>query len=155
MAYRFAEAGANALVLFNRFYQPDFDLDTGNPSARAVLSRSEDLHSALRWVALLSGRVSVDFAVTGGVHTHEDVLKAMLASASVAQVASELLEHGPGRLREILADVTRWLEAHEQPALAPLRGRRSLAGIADPAAWERTSYAGLLERSYPSPPAAT
>ncbi len=148
MALRFVEAGADALVLFNRFYQPDFDVESEATIARITLSRSEDLRLALRWVALLSGSIDVDFAVTGGVHTHEDVLKAVLAGAHVTQMASELLQNGPNRLREIVADLERWLDAHQFGALSELFGRRTLrALVADPGASERAGYIQMLHSS--------
>jgi dihydroorotate dehydrogenase (fumarate) len=145
MVSRFVEVGANALVLFNRFYQPDFDVESEATVAHITLSRSEDLRAALRWVSLLSGNVGVDFAVTGGVHTHEDVLKAVLAGARVTQMASELLQNGPNRLREIEADLERWLDAHQFGALSELHGRRTLSTlVADPVASERTGYIQML-----------
>jgi dihydroorotate dehydrogenase (fumarate) len=102
---------------------------------------------------LLSGNVGVDFAVTGGVHTHEDVLKAVLAGARVTQMASELLQNGPNRLREIEADLERWLDAHQFGALSELHGRRTLSAlVADPVASERTGYIQMLhslDRSCP------
>ena len=105
-ARRLAEAGADALVLFNRFYQPDFDLNTLEVRPNLRLSTPDELLLRLHWVAILYGRSSADLAVTGGVHSGRDVLKAMMAGARVAMTTSALLQHGVGRLRTMLAELT-------------------------------------------------
>lgn len=148
MAKRMAEAGANGLVLFNRFYQPDIDLETLEVVPHLTLSTSEELRLRLRWTAILYGRVPLDLAVTGGVHTHEDVLKAMMAGARVAMLTSELLMGGPGRVREILDDLERWMEEHEYESIRQMQGSMSHRNVADPTAYERSLYIRVLH-SYP------
>jgi len=145
MARRLAEAGANGLVFFNRFYQPDIDLEKLEVTPDLVLSTSTAMRLPLRWVAILYGRVNADFAITNGVHTHEDVLKATMAGASATQIAAELLEKGPGRIPELLAEITRWMEQHEYHSLAQLRGSMSQKNVADPGAFERANYMRVLQ----------
>ena len=144
IARRLAQAGASALVLFNRFYQPDLDLENLEVSPRLVLSDSDELRLPLRWVAILHGRVPVDFAITGGVHTHEDALKALMAGAKVAMMASELLKNGAGRIQEILVEMERWMEEHEYDSLGRMIGSMSQKHVAEPAAFERANYMKLL-----------
>ncbi|NLB97229.1 MAG: dihydroorotate dehydrogenase-like protein [Armatimonadetes bacterium] len=145
MARRLAEAGANGLVFFNRFYQPDIDLEKLEVTPDLVLSTSTAMRLPLRWVAILYGRVNADFAITNGVHTHEDVLKATMAGASATQIAAELLEKGPGRIPELLAEITRWMEQHEYHSVAQLRGSMSQKNVADPGAFERANYMRVLQ----------
>lgn len=145
MARRLAEAGANGLVFFNRFYQPDIDLEKLEVTPDLVLSTSTAMRLPLRWVAILYGRVNADFAITNGVHTHEDVLKATMAGASATQIAAELLEKGPGRIPELLAEITRWMEQHEYHSLAQLRGSMSQKNVAVPGAFERANYMRVLQ----------
>jgi dihydroorotate dehydrogenase (fumarate) len=140
MAHRLVEAGADGLVLFNRFYQPDLDLETLRPVMCPVLSNSGDLHLPLRWIALLYGTVSTDFALTGGIHTYRDVLKALFVGANVTMLASELLEKGPDRIGELLREVSRWMEQHGPDCVARMRGQAKQFSAADPAAFERASY---------------
>ena len=144
MACRFADAGANGLVLFNRFYQPDFDLEQLEVVPTLTLSTSDDLRLPLRWIAMLYGRVPVNFALSGGVHTAEDVLKAMMAGASVAMLTSELLAHGIARARDILEDLQTWMIAHEYESIAQMRGSMSQRAVAEPAAFERANYMKAL-----------
>ncbi len=144
MARRCAEAGADGLVLFNRFYQPDFDLEVLCVTPNLQLSSSHELRLRLRWIALLYGRVKADFAVTGGVHTGQDVVKAVMAGASVAMVASELLAHGIDRLPAILDELELWLLEHEYQSLAQMRGCMSQRAVAEPAAFERANYMKVL-----------
>lgn len=145
MAHRLAMRGANALVLFNRFYQPDFDLETLEVVPRLVLSGSNDLRLPLRWVAILYGRIPVDFAITSGVHTHEDVIKAMMAGAKVAQVASELLQHGLRRIKELVGEMRRWMYEHEYESVEQMQGSMSQMNVAEPAAFERANYVKALQ----------
>ena len=145
MAMRLAEAGADALVLFNRFYQPDFDLEQLKVVPNLVLSGSHELRLPLRWVALLYGRIPVDFAVTSGVHTHLDVLKALMAGANVTMMASELLQNGTGRIRTILNDLEAWMEEHEYASVGQMRGSMSQQHVAEPAAFERANYMKVLQ----------
>jgi dihydroorotate dehydrogenase (fumarate) len=151
MARRLAGAGADALVLFNRFYQPDFDLEQLEVVPHLVLSRSDELRLPLRWVALLHGRIPVDFAITTGVHTHIDVLKGLMAGAKVTMMASELLQRGTHRLGEIRRDLVRWMEEHEYEAVEQLQGSMSQLNVAEPAAFERANYMKVLGSWRPDP----
>jgi len=144
MAKRFVEAGANGLVLFNRFYQPDFDLDTLEVVPNLELSTSHELRLPLRWIAILYGRIQADFALTSGVHTAIDVVKTMMAGASVAMMTSELLEHGIGRLTDILANLQEWMVEHEYESIAIMKGSMSQQAVAEPAAFERANYMKAL-----------
>jgi dihydroorotate dehydrogenase (fumarate) len=117
MAKRLVEAGAKGLVFFNRFYQPDLDLEKLTVVPNLDLSTSRDLRLPLRWIAILYGRLPVDFALSGGIHSAQDVLKGIAAGASVTMLTSELLEKGIGRLSEIKADLTDWLQAHDYQSL--------------------------------------
>jgi len=143
-ARRLAEAGANGLVLFNRFYQPDFDLEELEVVPNLVLSSSIELRLPLRWIAILYGRIPVDFAMTGGVHSGIDVLKAAMAGASVTTIASELLHHGPRRVPEILSEITTWMEEHEYVSINQMKGSMSQQAVAEPAAFERANYMKVL-----------
>jgi len=144
IAKRLVEVGANGLVLFNRFYQPDFDLDELKVVPDLDLSTSYELRLPLRWIAILYGRIAADFALTGGVHAAQDVLKAMMAGASVAMMASELLAHGPGRLGQMIAGIERWMEEHEYESIAQMQGCMSQRAVAEPAAFERANYMKAL-----------
>jgi dihydroorotate dehydrogenase (fumarate) len=151
LARRLAEAGARGLVLFNRFYQPDFDLEALAVVPRVELSTSRDLLLPLRWIALLYGRVQADFALTSGVHTPDDALKAMMAGANVAMLASELLAHGIPRLTEILDGMRAWMTLHEYDSIEQMRGCMSQAAVADPASFERANYMKVLGSFRPLP----
>ena len=144
MARRFVDAGANSLVLFNRFYQPDFDLEELEVVPNLVLSTSHELRLPLRWIAILYGCVEADFALTSGVHTAQDVLKAMMAGANVAMMTSTLLANGLGRLMHILTDLQEWMEEHEYESITQMRGSMSQRAVADPAAFERANYMKAL-----------
>lgn len=144
MARRFDEADVNALVLFNRFYQPDLDLENFEVVPSIALSTSQDLQLPLRWIAILYGRVQADLALTSGVHSTRDVLKAIMAGANVAMIASELLAHGIERLATLLAELTLWMEEHEYPAISEMRGSMSQRAVAEPAAFERANYMKAL-----------
>ncbi len=143
-AKRLVKAGANGLVLFNRFYQPDFDLDEMKVVPDLELSSSNELRLPLRWIAILYGQVAADFALTSGVHTGHDVLKAMMAGASVAMMASELLAHGPGRLPPILAEIEHWMEENEYESITQMKGCMSQRAVAEPTAFERANYMKAL-----------
>jgi dihydroorotate dehydrogenase (fumarate) len=143
-ARQLVDAGADGLVLFNRFYQPDFDLEELEVVPNLVLSNSTELRLPLRWIAILYGRVQADFALTSGVHTAADVIKAMMAGASVAMVASEFLQHGVDRAGEILEDVHSWMEAHEYESIRQMQGSMSQRAVAEPAAFERVNYMRAL-----------
>jgi dihydroorotate dehydrogenase (fumarate) len=143
LAHRLAAAGADALVLFSRFYQPDVDLQAGALAPYPTLSTihtPEALRLPLRWIALLHGRVPCDLAGSGGVHGAPEALKLVVAGASVAQLASELLYHGVERLAGIREDLERWLEQLGYDSVAAAQGTLSQAGVAYPAAFERGQY---------------
>ncbi|MGO8672854.1 MAG: dihydroorotate dehydrogenase-like protein [Capsulimonadaceae bacterium] len=144
LARRFALEGVRGLVLFNRFYQPDLDLENLDVTPGLNLSRSEDLRLPLRWTAILHGRVGIDLAVSGGIHTHIDVLKAMMAGGRVSMMASELLQNGLGRIAEILAEVEQWMDCHEYESIAQMQGSMSQRNVPDPAAFERANYMKVL-----------
>ena len=151
MARRLAAAGADALVLFNRFYQPDLDLENLEVVPSLALSTSDELRLPLRWIAILYGRVQADLALTSGVHTHEDVLKGLMAGAKVTMMASELLAHGVERLTAIEADMVRWMEEHEYTSVAQMQGSMSQKNVASPAAFERANYMHVLQSWRPDP----
>jgi dihydroorotate dehydrogenase (fumarate) len=142
-------SGAQGLVLFNRFYQPDLDLDSLEPLPRLSLSTSEDLRLPLRWIAILRGQLEASLAATSGVHRADDVLKVLLAGADVAMLASALLLHGPGHLRELEQELGAWIEEHEYESVRQLRGSASRRAVRDPSAYERANYLRTL-RSYSS-----
>uniref|UniRef100_A0A7C1FKF0 Dihydroorotate dehydrogenase-like protein n=1 Tax=Caldilinea aerophila TaxID=133453 RepID=A0A7C1FKF0_9CHLR len=145
MAMRLAKAGADGLVIFNRFYQPDFDLERLEVVPNLTLSNSYELRLPLRWVSILYGKVPVDFAITRGVHTYEDVLKGVMAGASVTMMTSELLRNGVQRIGLIVQEVARWLEEHEYQSLMQARGSMSQQNVAEPAAFERANYMKVLQ----------
>jgi len=144
MAGQLDRAGADALVMFNRFYQPDIDLDNLEVIANLTLSSSYELRLRLRWAAILFGQIKADIAVTGGVHTAEDVIKTMMAGARVAQMASVLLHNGVPYLSDILVDLERWLETHEYESIRQMQGSMSMRHVANPAAFERANYMKVL-----------
>jgi dihydroorotate dehydrogenase (fumarate) len=138
------ESGAQGLVLFNRFYQPDLDLDTLEVTPQLVLSTSEELRLPLRWIAILAGRVPASLAASTGVHTAADVVKVLMAGADVAMMTSALLRHGPEHLAVVEAGLRDWLEGRGMPSVDLLRGLRSQRSVRDPAAWERANYITML-----------
>ena len=137
-------AGANGLVLFNRFYQPDFDIESLEVVPSLTLSRPQELLLRLHWVAILYGWVKADLAVTGGVHSAEDVLKSMMAGARVAMMTSALLQHGIDHVASVLAHLVRWMEKHEYESINQMRGSMSQRSVEDPAAFERGNYMRVL-----------
>jgi len=144
MARQLDGCGANALVLFNRFYQPDFDLEALEVVPSLVLSRSNELKLRLHWAAILFGKIKADIAITGGVHTAEDAIKSMMAGARVAMMTSALLEAGPQHLRRVLDDMTDWLERHEYESIRQMQGSMSQKSVRYPAAFERANYMKVL-----------
>ena len=145
MAERLADAGANALVLFNRFYQPDIDIENLEVKPHLVLSNSDELRLPLRWTAILYGRVPVDLAITTGVHTYQDVLKGLMAGAKVTMMASELLQNGLGRIGQILQEMQGWMEEYEYSSVQQMVGSVSQKNVAQPAAFERANYMKVLD----------
>jgi dihydroorotate dehydrogenase (fumarate) len=139
------EAGADGLVLFNRFYQADIDPEAGEVVARLHLSTSQDLLLRVRWLAILSGHVRASLAASGGVHTGLDAIKAVMAGAHAVQMVSALLQHGPGYLALVLRDVERWLEARGYASLGDAHGIMSMSQSRNPAAIERGNFARVLQ----------
>ena len=149
MAKRMVNQGASGLVFFNRFYQPDFDLESLEVAPRLVLSNSYELRLPLRWVAILYGRMLTDFAITTGIHNAEDVLKGLMAGAKVTMMASELLQNGVRRIKEILRDMEIWMDEHEYESVAQMIGSMSQKNCAEPAAFERANYMKILDSYRP------
>ena len=144
-AKRLVEAGANGLVLFNRFYQPDFDLEQLEVVHSLDLSTSADLRLPLRWISILYGRVHADLALTSGVHNSRDLIKSMMAGAQVAMIASEILWDGSvQRVRDILRHTQTWMEEHEYQSIRQMQGSMSQKAVKDPAAFERANYMKVL-----------
>ncbi|HSK81449.1 MAG TPA: dihydroorotate dehydrogenase-like protein [Thermoanaerobaculia bacterium] len=144
-AQRLAREGADGLVLFNRFYQPDLDIENLEVQRALRLSDSSELLLRLRWLAILSGRVSSSLAATGGVHNALDVIKAMMAGADAVQMVSALLKHGPEYLRLVLDDLAGWMHEHGYYSIEQMKGSLSLARCPDPAAYERANYVQILQ----------
>jgi dihydroorotate dehydrogenase (fumarate) len=144
MAHRLDEAGADALVLFNRFYQPDFDLEELTVVPNLVLSRSAEMRLPLRWIAILYGHVNCSLALTTGVHTPDDALKAVMAGADIANVASLLLQDGVGKITELTDGMRAWMEENEYESVAQMKGSLSQQKSAEPAAFERANYMKVL-----------
>ena len=143
-AQRLVAAGADGLVLFNRFYQPDFDLDELEVVRTLSLSSSSDLLLPLRWISILHGKIDADMALTSGIHTATDVLKAMMAGAKVAMTASAILHDGYDVVPTILTDLQAWMEAHEYESIQQMQGSMSQQSVAEPAAFERSNYIQIL-----------
>ena len=144
IAKKLVEAGANGLVLFNRFYQPDLDLENLEVIPNLVLSTSNDLRLPLRWIAILYGQIKADLALTSGIHTAEDVIKACMAGAAVAMTTSELLAEGVGRIPVILDEMEKWMVGHEYESIKQMRGSLSQKSVKEPAAFERANYMKVL-----------
>jgi dihydroorotate dehydrogenase (fumarate) len=143
-ARRVVEAGANALVLFNRFYQPDFDLEELKVVPSLDLSVSAEMRLPLRWVSILYGKVNADFALTSGVHTAADVVKTMMAGAKVAMMTSALLQGGAKALSATLADLDAWMKEREYESVKQMQGSMSQKAVKEPAAFERANYMAAL-----------
>ena len=144
MSQKLVEAGANGLVLFNRFYQPDLEIENLEVITDLKLSTSDDLRLPLRWVAILFDRIKADLALTSGVHNSVDALKAVMAGSSAVMLASELLENGIGRVSEILSGMSSWMEEHSYQSISQMRGSLSQKSVANPAAFERANYMKVL-----------
>ena len=143
-ARRIVEAGANGLVLFNRFYQPDFDLEELEIVYSLDLSTSTELRLPLRWISILHGKINADFALTSGVHTATDVLKAMMSGAKVAMMASNLLHNGDQVIPSMLNELNWWMESHEYVSIKQMQGSMSQKSVKEPAAFERANYMKVL-----------
>lgn len=144
LALELDRAGADGLVLFNRFYQPDFDIENLDVQPKLVLSRPEELLLRLHWVAILYGDVRADLAVTGGIHSAEGVLKSVMAGAQIAMTTSSLLSKGISHLTTIQTDLVRWMEEHEYESIRQMRGSLSRRAVPDPSAFERGNYIKTL-----------
>jgi dihydroorotate dehydrogenase (fumarate) len=144
-ARRLDGAGADGLVLFNRYYDPDIDVQELNVLRTLQLSDSSELPLRLRGIAALAGRVKASLAVTGGVHTALDVVKSTMAGAHITQMVSALLRNGPGRLRKVRADLEAWMEENEWSSLDEMRGNMSQERIPNPQIYERANYMLMLQ----------
>ena len=137
-------AGSDGLVLFNRFYLPDFDLERQEVTPRLTLSNPHEVLLRLHWVAILYGHVRSDLAVTGGVHGSAQVLKSMMAGARVAMMTSALLQNGIAYLRRVRTDLLEWMEQHGYASIGQMQGSMSYRAVAEPAAFERANYMKVL-----------
>lgn len=145
MAISLDQAGADALVMFNRFYQPDFDLDQLEVVPNLVLSTNWEMRLPLRWIAILYGKIKANMALTSGVHSHLDVIKTMMAGGDVAMICSELLVNGVGRVKEILDKMDQWMVENEYDSVTMMKGSMSQKSVAEPAAFERANYMKMLQ----------
>jgi dihydroorotate dehydrogenase (fumarate) len=144
MARRLDESGANALVLFNRFYQPEFDLEALDVVPTITLSNPQELLLRLHWVAIIYGQVRANLAITGGVHRTGDVLKSMMAGASVAMMTSALLRDGIEHVRVVLEQIEQWMDEHEYQSIHEMRGSMSHRSVPNPSAMQRLNYVRVL-----------
>jgi dihydroorotate dehydrogenase (fumarate) len=144
MAKRLDQAGADGLVLFNRFYQPDIDLETLEVKPKVLLSTPHAMRLPLRWIAILYKRIQADLAGTSGIHTGEDAIKMLMAGASVTMLCSVLLKNGINSITSIEAEMVKWMEEHEYESVQQMRGSMSQAHCADPTAFERAQYMKAL-----------
>jgi dihydroorotate dehydrogenase (fumarate) len=153
MARHLDQAGADALVLFNRFYQPDIDLEALEVTPNVRLSTPQALRLPLRWIGILYGKIGADLAATGGIHEAPDVLKMLMAGAGVTMMASTLLRNGIDHLRVIEQDMRNWMIEHEYESVHQMQGSMSQQNCADPSAFERAQYIRALRSYHPSHPA--
>jgi dihydroorotate dehydrogenase (fumarate) len=137
--------GASGVILFNRFYQPDIDIEELEATHRLDLSNSTELRLRLRWAAILHGHLKADIALSGGVHTMEDIIKAIMCGASVVQVVSCLLKYGPNHIAGLISGLSRWLEEHDYESVDQMRGSMSLQHCPDPSVFERANYLRVLQ----------
>jgi len=137
--------GAAGVVMFNRFYQPDINIEELEATPYLELSNSTELRQRLRWIAIIHGHIKADIALSGGVHSFEDIIKGIMVGANVVQVVSTLLKHGPEHLAGLLAELTRWMEVHEYESVDQMRGSMSLAHCPDPSVYERANYLRVLQ----------
>jgi dihydroorotate dehydrogenase (fumarate) len=146
VAQRLVNEGADGLVLFNRFYQPDIDLEELDVKPGVELSNSYANRLPMRWIGILFGKIKASLAATSGVHTAEDVLKLMMVGADVTMMCSALLMHGPEYIGKVLKDLERWMQEHEYESIEQMKGSLSHKSIADPSAYERANYMKALNR---------
>lgn len=148
MAKRLDKAGADGLVLFNRFYQPDIDLETLEVRPNIILSTPQALRLPLRWIAILHGHINADLAATSGIHTAQDVIKMLMVGANITMLCSILLQHGIGHIRVIEQGICEWMEEHGYESVKQMQGSMSQKNCEDPSAFERSQYMrGLLTYS--------
>jgi len=140
IAKRLDSAGANGLVLFNRFYQPDIDLESLEITPNVILSTPQALRIPLRWIAILHGRIKASLAATSGIHTAQDVLKMLMAGADVTMMCSALLKNGPKHITQVLKDLEQWMVEREYVSVQQMKGSLSQKSVADPSAFERANY---------------
>lgn len=145
IAHNLAAAGADALVLFNRFYQPDFDIESETVTSTLDLSTPEELRLRLRWAALLYGHLEVEMAISGGVHGHEDVVKCIMAGSNVAMMTSALYKYGIEHIRTTLTNLETWLSEHNYDSINDIRGRLCVYSGGNLAAFERANYMKVLK----------
>lgn len=144
LAFKLDQTGVKGLVLFNRFYQPDIDLDKLEVIPNVLLSTPMDLRLPLRWTAILYGQVKADLAATSGIYSAEDALKLIMAGSKITQMLSCLLKNGIPHIAEVLKHMVQWMEEHEYESLNTMRGSMSYINIADPAQFERANYMKVL-----------
>ncbi|EHQ05523.1 dihydroorotate dehydrogenase-like protein [Leptonema illini] len=149
MARRLEEAGADALVMFNRFYEPDFDIEQLQVKPRLKLSQSGDGLLALHWIAILRDHLKIDLAATGGIHDATDIVKALMAGADITMTASALLRRGPEHIQNLVIGLQRWMEEHEYVSVEQMKGSMSYAKVANPSAFERANYMKTLQSYRP------
>ncbi len=149
MAKRLTDAGVNGLVLFNRFYQPDINLEALEVQPNVLLSTPQDMRLPLRWIAILYGSLPVDLAATSGVHNSLDVLKMLMAGANATMLVSALLRHGVGHIRRIEQGIKHWMTEHEYESIKQLQGSMSQTRCPDPSAFERAQYMQALQTYQP------
>ena len=150
MVSHLERVGADGVSLFNRFYQPDIDIDSLRVTPQLSLSSSADALLAMRWIAMLHGRVKLTLAATGGIHNHEDAIKVLLAGADVVHLCSTLLIHGPGRLGDILHGIEAWLEESPYDSIEQIKGTLSQQHVGDASAYARANYLQLLNNYLPT-----
>ena len=145
MAKRFDDAKADALVLFNRFYQPDIDLDNLEVVPNLILSTSESMRLPMRWIAILNEQINASLAGTSGIHTAKDVLKMVMVGADVTMLCAVLLKHGISEIENILKDVVSWMEENEYESIEQMKGSMCYKSVAEPAAYARANYMKVLK----------
>ncbi len=150
MAKQLDDAGANALVLFNRFYQPDIDLETLDVRPNVILSTPQALRLPLTWIGILYRRIQADLAATSGIHSGEDAVKVILAGANVSMMTSALLKNGIEHLRFVEKELRAWMEVHEYESVSQMRGSVSQIHAEDPSAFERAQYMRALTTYRPT-----
>ncbi len=145
MAKRLDQAGADALVLFNRFYQPDIDLEELNVVPHLELSGSYDMRLPLRWIGVLFGRIKASLAATTGIHSSEDVIKMVMSGADATMLCSVLLRYGPDHTKVIIQGIEKWMEEHEYKSIAQMKGSMSQKSCVNPETFERANYMKTLQ----------